>query len=397
MSNVILKDDKEYPSLLKKIGKDAPKQIYYKVKTRCHSRESGNLAKTNKTWIPNQVGNDTERSRNDTMGSGNDKNNTQKFQNASLKHTFPVHLFNNCLAVVGSRRLTHYGEQAIERIVGEIAMARLDSARQAGITIVSGFMYGGDALAHQIAVRVGGRTIAVMPCGIDRISPEDQEELYNDIIENNGMIISEYEGDMTPALWTYPRRNRIVAGLSQAVLVVEAGEKSGSLITANLAKKFGRKIFAVPGPITSSVSKGTNMLIKQGAEMVTDAGDILKYFRGNSLLQKTNFSELSSGATPNSSGATPNSSGVIPNSSGVIPNLIGNPDLDSRFRGNDTEGGNDKDTEKQILAFLGREPLTIDEISRDLEISVSELSVKLSIMEMQGLIEPKQGKYYNIK
>jgi len=222
MSNVIYKDDKEYPSLLKKIGKDAPKQLYCKKSA----------------------------------------------------YSFDKSIFENCLAVVGSRKLTHYGKQAIERIVGELALA--------GITIVSGFMYGGDAVAHQTAVKVKGRTIAVMPCGVDRISPEDQEELYNEIIENNGMIISEYEGNMAPALWTYPRRNRIVAGLSKAVLVIEAGEKSGSLITANLAKKFKRKIFAVPGPITSSVSIGTNMLIKEGAEMVTEARDILRWFRNNS-------------------------------------------------------------------------------------------------------------------
>jgi len=385
MQNVIYKDDKNYPSLLKKIGKDAPKQLYYKTRG----------------VIPNLIGNPDLDSRfrgNDTRVENDKNTNDQKIQSAYSNKKFDI--FNNCLGVVGSRKLTHYGEQAIERIVGELAMS--------SITIVSGFMYGGDALAHQTAIRVGGRTIAVMPCGIDRISPEDQKELYNDILENQGMIISEYEGEMAPALWTYPRRNRIVAGLSQAILVIEAGEKSGSLITANLAKKFKRKIFAVPGPITSSVSVGTNRLIKDGAEMVTDAKDILRWFRKN---EHQAFRCHSA------------------SSSGVIPNLIGNPDLDSRFRGNDTKKNensknsvisteakqkekslkdehsegiphyirNNKGIESQILDFLEREALGIDEMSRHLEISVSELGVKLSIMEMQGLIELKGDKYYNVK
>jgi len=313
MSNVIYRDDENYPKLLKEIGKQAPKQLYYKVYGSSHSD-----------------------------------------------------IFNNCLGVVGSRKLTHYGKQAIEKIVGEVATPRL--AGQAGITIVSGFMYGGDAEAHKAALRVGGRTIAVMPCGIDRISPEDQEDLYNEIIENNGMIVSEYEGNMAPALWTYPQRNKIVAGLSKAVLVIEAGEKSGSLITANLAKKFNRKVFALPGPITSSASKGTNMLIKEGAEMVTSAQDILKWFRNRSshsnceLLEKT---------------------GSLRKQRALHAQKFQN----IRFQ----------NIEFQILSFLEREPLGIDELSRDLELSVSELSVKLSMMEMQGLIEMKGDKYYNKK
>jgi len=308
MENIIYRDDENYPKLLKEIGKQAPKQLYYKIYGSSHL--------------------DFEESKLLTSNRAQD-------------------IFNNCLGVVGSRKLTHYGERVIEKLVGEVAMA--------GITIVSGFMYGGDAEAHKAALKVGGRTIAIMPCGIDRISPEDQEDLYNEILENDGMIISEYEGDMLPALWTYPRRNRIVAGLSKAVLVIEAGEKSGSLITANLAKKFKRKIFAVPGPITSSVSRGTNMLIKEGAEMVTDAKDILRWFRAR--LKKK----------------------------------------DVALKAMPVHLSNRVPFEKQILAFLEREPLTVDEMSRDLEMPVSELGVKLSMMEMQGLIEMKGDKYYNIK
>jgi len=141
MENVITIKDKRYPELLGKIGKDAPEKIYYK----------GN-------W-------DSE-------------------------------IFKNCLAVVGSRRLTSYGRKITEQLVTEIASA--------GVTIVSGFMYGGDEAAHKAAAEAGGRTIAVMPCGIDMIHPEYQEELYNKILENKGLIISEYEGKFPPANWTYP-------------------------------------------------------------------------------------------------------------------------------------------------------------------------------------------------
>ena len=269
------------------------------------------------------------------------------------KGTWDSKLFDNCLAVVGSRKMTSYGRRITDQLVSEIAFL--------GVTIVSGFMYGGDEAAHRAAVKVGGRTIAVMPCGIDLIHPEDQEELYNDILNNNGLIISEYEGEMKPALWTYPQRNRIVAGLSKALLVIEAGEKSGSLITANYAKKFKRKIFAAPGPITSSVSVGTNILIKQGAEMVLSARDILDYFYQEGVLHASKK-----------------------------PKALANENSENLFSSQDKL---DK-LDKQILDLLAREPFGIDELSRDLEMPVSELSVKLSMMEIQGLIELKGDKYY---
>lgn len=358
MENVIYKDDPEYPELLKKIGKEAPKQLYFKSSySEISSRFSPEGALR-----------------------------AQKFQNTHSKIPDAPNIFEDCLAVVGSRRLTSYGKRAIEKIVGEIAIS--------GVTIVSGFMYGGDAAAHGAAVRVGGRTIAVMPCGIERIHPEDQKQLYDEILGNNGLIISEYEGDMQPALWTYPRRNRIVAGLAKAVLVIEAGEESGSLITANYARKFKRKIFALPGPITSSVSAGTNQLIKRGAEMVLSAEDILRYYKSSHF--------------------------VMPDSPTVIPDLIGNPALDSCFRMNDRSdmndrkkagitGKNSKGTrsvhdsenlfsaqgalENEILRELEREPMSIDELSRKLETPASELGVKLSMMEIGKAIEREDGKW----
>jgi len=172
---------------------------------------------------------------------------------------------------VGSRHLTYYGRKATEQIVTECAAA--------GITIVSGFMYGGDEAAHSAAIKCGGRTIAIMPCGINIIHPPQHKKLYQDILDNNSLIISEYEGDFLPQTWSYVQRDRIVAGLSKAVLVTEAALDSGSLITASYAKKYGRKIFAIPGQITSEVSKGTLKLIKEGAEPVAEAQDILSYYK----------------------------------------------------------------------------------------------------------------------
>src|SRR3989338_3241182 len=214
MSGTVSIRDPQYPTLLKNIG-DPPKQLYYKG-----------------IWDST--------------------------------------IFEHCLAVVGTRRMTTYGKRVTEQLVGGIAVA--------GITIVSGFMYGIDAAAHRAALRVGGRTIAVMPCGIDMIHPPDQADLYKEILDTGGLVLSEYEGNFQPLLWTYPKRNRIVAGLFQETLVVEAGEKSGSLITANFAKKYGRKLFVVPGPLTSSVSAGISELIRGGATVVTRAKDILDFY-----------------------------------------------------------------------------------------------------------------------
>jgi len=290
--NLISIEDKKYPELLKKIGKTAPKQLYYK-------------------------------------GNWNDE------------------IFKNCLAVVGSRRMTTYGRQVTERIVGEAAAA--------GITIVSGFMYGVDAAAHKVALNVGGRTIAVMPCGIDLIHPEYQQDLYMEILNNNGLIISEYEGEAQPVYWTYPQRNRIVAGLSKAALIVEAGEKSGSLITAHLAQKFKRKLFVVPGPITSENSKGIMRLIKEGATPISSAKDILEYYKIKSGAQNPKSKTNSKFKIPNRQATT---------------------------------------IEQKILEKLQIEPMNIDDLGRALEISAANLGTTLSLMQLRGTIKQEGNKYY---
>jgi DNA processing protein len=246
-------------------------------------------------------------------------------------------IFENCLSVVGSRRITTYGKTITNNLISQIA--------NAGITIVSGFMFGVDAYSHRAAVEAGRRTIAVMPCGIDVIHPAYQKDLYEAILENNGLILSELKGNHPPAAWTYPRRNRIVAGLSQATLVVEAAEKSGTLITANLTREYNRKLFAVPGPLTSKTSIGTAKLIKEGAEIVTSADDILKFF----------------------------------NMTKKAGNILNNK-LDS--------------LEQRILEQLDYESLEVDSLARALNISVSDLGKALSLMEIKGILFKERGKYH---
>ncbi len=164
-------------------------------------------------------------------------------------------VFENCAAVVGSRRMTEYGHWSVEKLVNELASQ--------GKTIVSGFMYGMDQAAHEAALEFGGRTIAVLGWGMNWKLEKREQILAEKIIDGGGLLISEWE-DQEPTLWTFPVRNRIVAALSDAVYVVEAAEKSGSMITVSEARKLGREIFAVPGPVTSRVSSGTNYLIASG-------------------------------------------------------------------------------------------------------------------------------------
>jgi len=266
------------------------------------------------------------------------------------KGKWPDDIFINCLAVVGSRRLTSYGRRATEQLVTEIAAA--------GVTIVSGFMYGGDEVAHTAAVRAGGKTIAVMPCGINIIHPPQHKKLYEEILQNNGLIISEYEGDLLPQTFTYIQRDRIVAGLCKAVFVTEAALNSGSLITASYAKKFGRKIFALPGQITSEVSKGTIKLIREGAEVVSEANDILSFYK------------------------------VLVSQKSAKPSLRG------RANGEDEAILKPVTLEQKIIDQLKRESMNADDMARLFAVSVSQLGTTLSLMQLKGIINQDAGKYY---
>lgn len=174
---------------------------------------------------------------------------------------------NFALAVVGSRKATSYGKWVTEKIVKELTAL--------GITIISGLAIGIDSIAHRTALESNGRTIAVLGNGLDIIYPKRNKELYREI-ETKGAIVSEYFLGVAPLQYNFPQRNRIISGLSLGVLIVEAQEKSGSLITAQHALEQGKEVFAIPGNINSIFSKGTNKLIKEGAKLVMDVEDIVE-------------------------------------------------------------------------------------------------------------------------
>lgn len=194
------------------------------------------------------------------------------------------------LAVVGTRNCSNYGKEATLKIAGDLA--------EAGLIIVSGLAPGIDTFAHRAALERGGKTIAVLGTGLDEksIYPSENVDLSRKIVAAGGALVSEYPPGTKGSKFTFPRRNRIVSGLSLGILVIEAKEKSGSLITANYAKKHKRKLFALPGQITSLNSAGTNKLIKHGAKLTENAGDVLQELKLPAFdkKDKINYSRQSS-------------------------------------------------------------------------------------------------------
>ncbi len=172
------------------------------------------------------------------------------------------------IAVVGTRLITSYGEAVTRQLTADLVSA--------GFTIISGMAYGVDTVAHQAAIDTGGQTIAVLGCGADVIHPKSNTTLYWQIIKKYGLVISEFPVGQFAAKGLFPARNRIISGLSLGTVVTEGAADSGALITARFALEQGREVFAVPGPITSSLSKGPTFLLKQGAKLVTEVKDILE-------------------------------------------------------------------------------------------------------------------------
>ena len=237
-------------------------------------------------------------------------------------------ILQKTLAIVGSRKITGYGQKVIDRFIPPLIAEE--------VTIISGFMYGVDSEAHINCLKYGGKTIAVFGCGLNHIYPPENKKLYLKILASGGLVLSEYQSETKPQLWTFPQRNRIISGLTTlGVLIIEAGEKSGSLITARLAKEQNKPLWAVPGPITSSVSLGTNNLIKNNqAKMALEANNILnkKGSRKSKSLE-------------------------------AKPNL--NP------------------FEKQVYQLLEREPLTIDEIARKTKQNVIKTGEMLTFIVLR--------------
>jgi len=247
----------------------------------------------------------------------------------------------NCFAIVGTRRCSPYGKQVALEIAGDLA--------EAGLTIVSGLAPGIDTFAHQATVERNKRAIAVLGTGVDEksIYPQSNLKLAQKILETGGCLISEYPPGTRGTQFTFPQRNRIISGISLGVLVVEAKQKSGALITANWARSQGRKVFAIPGPIHSSNSKGCHYLIKNGAKLVENANDILK--------------ELN----------------------------LPLKELSSFYEGENEE-------ESLILKALKEEALYIDRIIEKTKLSAATVASTLAILEIKNKVRNLGGNIYAI-
>ena len=261
------------------------------------------------------------------------------------------------VAVVGSRTASTYGKFTTERLCRELVLR--------GITVISGLARGIDSAAHRGALSGKGRTIAVLGCGLDVVYPPENEKLFTEI-SLQGALISEFPFGTPPNAPNFPARNRIISGISLGVVVVEASEKSGSLITARLALEQGREVFAVPGSIDSSGSRGTNKLIKQGAKLIENVEDILEEI----LPQVTRAPKV---VKPDQRQKQPDDQQKI---------LTSSPDLVL------------KETEKTVWQVLSQKPVHIDQIITSTGLTAHEVLVILLNLELQGLIEQKPGKTY---
>src|SRR5687767_2696667 len=243
------------------------------------------------------------------------------------------------VAIVGTRRVTAYGRQIAEEIASFLAAN--------GITVVSGLARGVDAIAHQSTLKAGGRTIAVLGSGVDKIYPPEHRGLAEQMMER-GAIISDYALGTPPDASNFPPRNRIISGLSLAVVVIEAGETSGALITAEFAAEQGREVFAVPGSILAPQSKGTNKLIQNGALPLLSVNDLMQ------ALDLTRMGEQKAARK-------------------VIPS---------------------DETEARLLDVLSEEPLHVDEIRNQTELPIEKVSATLALMELKGMVRQVGGMNY---
>lgn len=242
------------------------------------------------------------------------------------------------IAVVGSRKSTFQGIRAAEQIARGLAAA--------GFTIISGLARGIDTAAHRATVNAGGRTVAVLGSGLDILYPRENRKIAEKIQET-GLMFSEYPLGTPPLAGNFPKRNRIISGLSLGVLVVEAGEKSGALLTVDYALEQGRDVFALPGNINNPVSKGSNNLIKQGAKLVTEVNDILEEY--GYLIEKTE---------------EPKTALLL------------------------------EEEEEKIFSLVGYEPISINELIEKVQLKPEEVIGFLLNLELKGLICQMPGKYF---
>lgn len=244
------------------------------------------------------------------------------------------------VAVVGTRRLTSYGRQMTKDLVAGLV--------RNNITVVSGLARGIDAIAHKTAVEMNGRTIAVLGSGLDSIYPAEHRDLAKTIINGKGAVISEYGLGAQPEAKNFPPRNRIISGLSLGVIVVEAGEKSGALITTDFALEQDREVFAVPGNANSPASKGPNRLIQQGAKLITSVDDVLEELNLRMVAEYTAV-QL-----------------ALPETSEEIA----------------------------LYTHLSAQPIHVDELSRETGLPTHTVSSTLTMMELKGMVNQVGGMNY---
>lgn len=244
------------------------------------------------------------------------------------------------LCVVGSRRYTSYGKEICEKIIAGL--------KGYPVAIVSGFAMGIDTIAHKKALAVGLKTLVFPGSGLDKkaIFPKTNTYMMEEIVDSGGCFVSEFEPDFKATHWSFPMRNRLMAGISKATLIIEAEEKSGTLITARLATEYNRDVLAVPGSVFSSNSKGTNRLLRQGATPITSVEDVLQALgfeqEKDDNKQKKLFEDISK-------------------------------------------------EEKRVIELL-REPLSKDELLRMMKMQTSDANALISAMEIRGLIKEELGE-----
>jgi len=242
------------------------------------------------------------------------------------------------VAIVGTRSVTAYGRQLTKDTAAYLASNH--------VTVVSGLARGVDAIAHQTAIEAGGRTLAVLGSGVDVIYPPEHRKLAEEIMQH-GALISDYPPGTKPDAINFPPRNRIISGLSRGTVVIEAGEKSGALITAKFSADQGREVFAVPGSVLSPMSRGTNNLLTDGAIPLTSPAVIL---------ENLNLPQQMS-----------------------LPQAEG-PQLDEEEAG--------------VLAALGADTVHIDDLCNQMGVSIEKLSAQLTLMELKGLVVRVKGMEY---
>ncbi len=278
-----------------------------------------------------------------------------------------------CIGMVGNRLMTNYGEQAALQIAGGLA--------EAGVVTVSGMARGIDSASHRGSLLKGGKTVAVLGCGADVVYPPENGALMQNIIEN-GMVVTEYPPGTPPVGKHFPVRNRLISGLSEGVVVVEAPKKSGSLITADLALKQNRHVFAVPGDITRKQSLGCNKLIGQGAILVNDASDVLKEYEllyRNTLKQYMNHAKEQQTANEVFLG----DSLKTQKSSSSVPDMNVHPVYH-----------NLSDVQKRIVSALSINPIHVETLSTLTGLTLDELATELMLLEIDGVVKSLPGKHF---